>query len=214
MNWTRGAIALSASLMIAVAASSASAQGTKKATGTVSAVSGSSVTVKTKSGDMTFSVDKDTVITAPGGGTKAKAAKAEGKAGATASDVLKAGQAVEVSYHETGGTMHAASIRAIAEVPAEKPASAASKTAHGTVKDVSASSLTITSAGKDMTFTVDAKTHAVGKGLGTATKESGGKAPITDLLKAGDEVSVTYHDMGGTLHAASVHKLTPTAPKK
>jgi hypothetical protein len=79
------------------------------------------------------------------------------------------------------------------------------KTTHGTVKDVSASSLTITNAGKDMTFTVDDKTHAVGKGLGTATKNTGGKAPITDLIKTGDNVTVTYHDMGGTLHAAQVH---------
>jgi hypothetical protein len=106
--------------------------------------------------------------------------------------------------------MHAASIRTIAKVPTAKPASAAAKTAHGTVKDVSASSLTISSAGKDMTFTVDSKTHAIGKGLGTATEKTGGKAPITDLIKAGDQVSVTYHDMGGTLHAATVHVVTAT----
>jgi hypothetical protein len=27
-------------------------------------------------------------------------------------------------------------------------------------------------------------------------------------MKAGDEVSVTYHDMGGTLNAATVHVVT------
>lgn len=207
MKWTRLVISLSALLAIAAAAPWASAQGTKKATGTVSAVTGNSVTVKTQSGqDMTFSVDKSTTIVTPGGGHKARAAEAEGKAGLTATDVLKEGQAVEVSYHDMGGgTMHAASIRTMAKVPAEKPASAATKTAHGTVKDVSASSLTISSQGKDMTFTVDDKTHAVGKGLGTATKSTGGRAPITDLIKTGDNVSVTYHDMGGgTMHAASV----------
>ena len=206
MKWTRLAIPLSVLFMIGVVAPSASAQGTKKATGTISAVTGNSVTVKTQSGqEMTFSLDKDTTIEAKGGGTKQRAAEAEGKKGVLSTDVLKQGQAVEVSYHETGGTMHAASIRTIAKVPEEKPASAVSKTAHGTVKDVSASSLTITSQGKDMTFVVDAKTHAVGKGLGTATQATGGKAPISDLIKAGDEVSVTYHDMSGTLHAASVH---------
>jgi uncharacterized protein DUF5666 len=208
MKWIRLAIPLSALVMLAAGATSASAQAAKKADGTISAVSGSSVTVKTSSGDMTFTVDKDTVITTPGGGTKEKSAKAAGKTGVASSDVLKEGQAVEVSYKETGGTMHATSIRTIAKVPTEKPASAAAKTAHGTVKDVSASSLTITSAGKDMTFAVDATTHAVGKGLGTATKSSGGKAPITDLIKTGEEVSVTYHDMGGTLHAATVHVVT------
>jgi hypothetical protein len=207
MKWIRLAIPLSALVMLAAGATSASAQ-TKKADGTISAVSGSSVTVKTSSGDMTFTLDKDTVITEPGGGTKEKSAKAAGKSGVSSTDVLKAGQAVEVSYKETGGTMHATSIRTIAKVPTEKPASAATKTAHGTVKDVSGSSLTITSAGKDMTFAVDATTHAVGKGLGTATKSTGGKAPITDLIKTGEEVSVTYHDMGGTLHAASVRVVT------
>jgi len=212
MKWTRLAIPLSALLMIAAWAPSASAQGTKKATGTISAVTGSSVTVKTQSGqDMTFSVDKDTMITTPGGGTKAKAAKAAGKAGVAPTDVLKAGQAVEVSYHETGGTMHAASIQTMAKPkapPAEKPASAAAKTVHGTVKEVSASSLTIASQGKDMTFAVDAKTHAVGKGMSTATQKTGGKAPFADLIKQGDEVSVTYHDMGGSLHAATVRVVT------
>ena len=206
MRWKQVATALCALAMTTVVASSASAQGTKKATGTISAVAGNSITVKTQSGqDMTFSVDKDTVITTPGGGTKSRAAKAEGKGGVASTDLLKEGQAVEVSYHDMGGTMHAASIRTMAKVPTEKPASAATKTAHGTVKDISASSLTISSQGKDMTFTVDATTHAVGKGLGTATKDTGGKAPITDLIKTGDNVTVTYHDMGGTLHAATVH---------
>jgi hypothetical protein len=162
---------------------------------------------------MTFTIDKDTVITEPGGGTKAKAAKAEGKSGVPSTDVLKEGQAVEVSYHDMGGTMHAASIRTVSKVPTEKPASAAAKTAHGTVKDVSASSLTITDAGKDMTFVVDASTHAVGPGMGTATKDTAGKAPITDLVKVGENVSVTYHDMGGTLHAATVRATTPVKKK-
>jgi len=212
MKWTRLAIPLAALLMLAVGAPSASAQGTKKATGTISAVSASSVTIKAASGDMTFSVDKDTVITTPGGGTKEKAAKAEGKTGVPSTSLLKEGQAVEVSYHETGGAMHAASIRTMAKLPTEKPASEATKTAHGTVKDVSASSLTITSGGKDMTFSVDAKTHAVGKGLGTATKDTGGKAALTDVIKAGEEVTVSYHDMGGTLHAATV-RVTSAAKK-
>ena len=208
MKWTRLAIPLAALLMLAVGAPSASAQGTKKATGTISAVSASSVTIKAASGDMTFSVDKDTTITTPGGGTKEKAAKAEGKAGVPSTSLLKEGQAVEVSYHETGGTMHAASIRTMAKVPTEKPASETSKTAHGTVKDVSGSSLTITSAGKDMTFAIDSKTHVIGKGLGTATKATGGKAPSTDVVKAGEEVSVTYKDMGGTLQATTVRVVT------
>src|SRR5215831_4459003 len=148
MKWTHLAIPLSALLMIVVATPSASAQGTKKASGTISTIAANSVTVKTQSGqEMTFSVDKDTTIVTPGGSTKTRKAQAEGKAGVSPTELLKEGQAVEVSYHETGGTMHAASIHTISKVPVEKPASAVSHTAHGAVKEVSASSLTITSQG-------------------------------------------------------------------
>ena len=50
----------------------------------------------------------------------------------------------------------------------------------------------------------DAQTKVVGRGAGTATKATGGKAAITDLVAAGDKVTVSFHDMGGTLHAAEV----------
>ena len=92
---------------------------------------------------------------------------------------------------------------------ADKPAA---KTVSGTVKSVSASSLVISEAGKDMTFTVDKDTKVIGKGLGTKGAASGGKLAITDAVSSGDNVSVTYHDMGGTMHAATV-RVTPKATK-
>jgi hypothetical protein len=75
-------------------------------------------------------------------------------------------------------------------------------TASGVVKSVSGTALTVTSGGKDMTFTVDGSTKFVGKGLGTKAKT--GKLTATDAVAMNDHVSVTYHDMGGTMHAASV----------
>jgi|KBSSwiStaDraftv2_1062776.scaffolds.fasta_scaffold1512110_2 hypothetical protein len=76
-------------------------------------------------------------------------------------------------------------------------------TAMGTVKTVSASSLVISAAdGKDVTFTLDGNTKFVGKGL--STKSKGGAMSATDAVAANDKVSVTYHDMGGSLHAANV----------
>ena len=81
---------------------------------------------------------------------------------------------------------------------------AKSMTASGTVKSVSGTSLVVTSAGKDMTFTVDNSTKFVGKGLSTKTREKGGKLMASDAVSSGDMVSVTYHDMGGTMHATSV----------
>ena len=82
---------------------------------------------------------------------------------------------------------------------------------HGTVKSVTGTALTIASGGKDMTFTVDGSTKFVGKGLGTKART--GKLTAPDAVGTDDAVSVTYHDMGGTLHAASV-RITNKAMKK
>src|SRR5262245_20786676 len=82
-------------------------------------------------------------------------------------------------------------------------AKAKTMSANGTVKAVTGTSLTVTAAGgKDMTFTVDNTTKFVGKGLGTHAKA--GPIAATDAVAAGDKVRVTYHDTGGTLHAANV----------
>ena len=53
-----------------------------------------------------------------------------------------------------------------------------------------------------MTFAVDGTTKFVGKGLGTKAKS--GPMTATDAVHEGDHVSVSYHDMGGTMHAANV----------
>jgi hypothetical protein len=75
--------------------------------------------------------------------------------------------------------------------------------ANAVVKSISATSLTATAEGKDMTFSVNAKTHVVGKGMGTKGASKGGKPMITDLLKEGDRVSITYTD-GATPVATKV----------
>jgi hypothetical protein len=75
-------------------------------------------------------------------------------------------------------------------------------TANGTVKSVSGSSMVVTGGGKEWTFTLDNATKFTGKGLGTKAKA--GPVMATDAVHEGDMVSVSYHDMGGTMHAASV----------
>ena len=85
---------------------------------------------------------------------------------------------------------------------AKKAAAGKTMSASGTVKSVSGTSLVVASAGKDMTFTLDGSTKFVGKGLGTKART--GKLTAPDAVGAEDSVSVTYHDMGGTMHAASV----------
>jgi hypothetical protein len=88
---------------------------------------------------------------------------------------------------------------------------AKSMSATGTVKSVSGSSLVVSAAGKDMSFTLDGSTKFVGKGL--STKSKGAPMSATDAVHEGDHVSVSYHDMGGMMHAASVRVTSSTMMK-
>ena len=54
------------------------------------------------------------------------------------------------------------------------------------------------------TFVIDRSTHVFAKGTTTALAATGGKAPFTDLVAAGDRVSVSYRKAGSSLHAADV----------
>ena len=82
-------------------------------------------------------------------------------------------------------------------------AQAKAKSASGVVKSVSGSSLVVAGKdGKDMTFALDGSTKFIGKGL--STKSSKGPLTATDAVHEGDQVSVSYHDMGGAMHAAQV----------
>jgi hypothetical protein len=86
---------------------------------------------------------------------------------------------------------------------AQSKGSAKAKSAMGIVKSVSGTSLVVSGKdGKDMTFAIDGSTTFVGKGLGT--KSAKGPLPATDAVHEGDQVSVSYHDASGTMHAAQV----------
>jgi hypothetical protein len=96
---------------------------------------------------------------------------------------------------------------------------AAGKTmkATGSVTAVSADSITLKAKEGDLTLAVDAKTNvqATGASHKTATAKADNKpTPITDFVHVGDEVAVSYHDMGATKHAASVRVVTKTTPAK
>ena len=197
---------------VLVVAAPALAQ-TKTVKGSLTNVGANTITVSVAGKDMTFNVDTKTTVVAKGASTKSREAQAAGKTGPGITDVLKAGEAVEVVYHEK--EMHADTIRAIAAVPsppaAAKGEAAAAKpkamTATGVVSAVTGNSLTVKEKTGDVTFSVDTKTVVMGKGLGTAGKklmEAGGKPTLSDFLKDGDTVSVTYHDMGGTKTASTV----------
>jgi hypothetical protein len=86
-------------------------------------------------------------------------------------------------------------------------------TAQGKVTAVAGDTLTIAKGAESMTFTVDSTTKITGKGLSTKTAEkaaAGEKMTLTDSINKDDMVSVTYHDMGGKMHASAV-KVTQKA---
>lgn len=85
---------------------------------------------------------------------------------------------------------------------------AADKKVQGTVKGVDNDSLVVTTAtGTDMLFTVDARTLIVDKdGKAKTTKPH--TVELFDLLKTGDAVDVGFYDLGGTMHASQVHRIS------
>jgi hypothetical protein len=91
----------------------------------------------------------------------------------------------------------------------------AAKTARGTVTAIAADSVTVKVADHDMKFAVDAKTIVEAMGAGTKAKqaEKAGMpgAKLTDVVKVGQPVQVSYHDLNGTLHAARIRAVTSVA---
>jgi hypothetical protein len=187
---------------------------TKTVKGSVKEVGANTITVTSAGKDMTFNVDFKTTVVARGASTKARAAEAAGKTGPGVAEVLKAGDAVEISYHEAG--MHADTVRTIASVPpppppAPKEAAAEQKTKPltetGVVSAVTGNSLTVKGKTGDTTFTVDAKTVVSGTGFGSAGKkitDAGGKLTLGDFVHTGDSVTVSYHDTGVAKVASDV----------
>jgi hypothetical protein len=184
------------------------AQGTKSARGTLTAISGDTITVKTGTGEMKFAVDAKTVLVASGAGTAARKATASGKPGLNLTDFVKAGDNIEVSYVESGGTMRATNIRHVGAGGGGGEA-AETELATGTVDSMTGSTLTVSgSIGGGGTFkqtyTVDEKTRVIAVGAGTASAAKQGKVAFADFVGVGDQVTVTYSKMGTSLHADEV----------
>lgn len=204
---------LAALALVAWLTPTAMAQDSKSARGTVTAMAANSITVKAGEREMKFTLNEKTVVTAEGGSTATRAAEAAGKSGPKLTELVKVGDAIEVSYREAGGAMTATRIRKVAS-PGSGGGSTSdegSETANGTVDTVSASSLTITGSAPGgggatfkQTFSIDPTTKVIGEGVGTAAAAKGGKASITDLVKTGARVTVTYRKKGTSLVASEV----------
>ena len=162
---------------------------TKTVKGSVTNVGANSITVKVAGKDMTFNVDAKTTVVAKGAQHEDARGSGGRKDGAGITEVLKAGEAVEVVYHESG--MHADTVRAIASVPPPPPApkgeaqgAAAAKpkamTATGVVSAVTGNSLTVKEKAGDATFSVDGKTVVIGNGPRHRRQEAHGSGRKAD----------------------------------
>jgi hypothetical protein len=215
MKQTLGALTLTA-VTVLWGSSSAFAQNSKVARGTVSAIAGQWLTVRVGNEEMKFSVDGKTSVIARGASTKSSRAAAAGKPGPHLNEVLSAGQAVAVTYNDMAGALHATEIKAISKAAAVSNASAnAAMKSTGVVKSIGADWITISgrtgAATFDQTFKIAPSTKVFAKGAGTATAAKGGKVPFADVVKAGDHVSVSYQKQGDSLLASDVHVTMKTA---
>jgi ribosome maturation factor RimP len=193
-----------AALVVLVMAMPVGAQ-QKWVRGTVITMAGDTITVRVGPQDMTFTVDASTTVIGTGAGVADTKARQMGR-GPKLSDVVKTGEAVEVHYVEKGTANYATTIRR-GVVPTEVKAESSGRSALGVVKDVTGSSLTVTADGKDMTFTVDSSTRALGTGAGTLTRQKqaeGQKPVLADFVGKGDDVIVNYREKGGAMIASEV----------
>jgi hypothetical protein len=210
MKSTFLALTLTALSIVLWPSSSVFAQEKKVARGTVAAIGASSLTLQVRGEPIVFTVDRKTLVDAPGAGTKARQADMLGKSGPQLHEVLKVGQPVAVTYRDSGTSPYASFVRA---VPSAGSGGGSVKTSSmhssGRVKAIASNSITIEGrsgggASFVQTLMVDADTSVVGRGAGTATAASGGRAPLTELIAAGDKVRVTYRKEGSTLRASNV----------
>ena len=89
------------------------------ASGVITAVSADSLSVKAKTGELTFAVDKDTHVSGSGASRKTAALKAEKKP-AVLTEYVKVGDTVDVKYHEKGTSKHAADVIIRTSLPGKK----------------------------------------------------------------------------------------------
>ena len=87
----------------------------------------------------------------------------------------------------------------------------------GTVKAVSATSVTVERGTLSGVFTIDTATHVAARGASTATKKAkdAGKAGLTvpDAVHVGDQVVVRYHEVSGKMMATDIQVRASVAQK-
>ena len=99
---------------------------------------------------------------------------------------------------------------AVAGWPTTQLLAQETKMARGTVTALAADSVTVKVGDQEMKFGVDSKTNVEATGAGTAARQAqaaGKPGPkLTDVMKVGQPVAVSYTDMGGSLHATRIRR--------
>jgi uncharacterized protein YfiM (DUF2279 family) len=89
----------------------------------------------------------------------------------------------------------------------DKPAASKTLSAAGKVSAVTADSVTVKGKDGEWTFAVDKGTTVVAAGGShkmAALNADKKPTMVTEFVKSGDDVTVKYHDMGATKHAATI----------
>ena len=115
------------------------------------------------------------------------------------------------------GGLFAAAVLVVAGAQGGLFAQGAGKTmnATGVVSAVTPASIAIKVKAEEVKFTVDKDTSVTAKGAthkSLAMKADGKATVLTDFVKAGDTVTIAYHDMGSMKHAATIN-VTNAPPK-
>ena len=173
---------------------------TKEARGSVTAVTDSTMTIKSGAQELTFYIDGQTHLEVRTSARDVQQAQ-PGNPKPRVNSFFQPGNAVLVRYREENGRNHALNVERVGSAGSGP---GASKIADGKVKSVSASHMTIASDGHDVTFAVTGDTDVLAKGASKATKAAGGGTRLTTFVHSGDEVSVTYKEAAGAMTASEI----------
>jgi Domain of unknown function (DUF5666) len=177
---------------------------TKEARGTVSAVTEKTITIKAGTQELTFDVDSQTRLEVRSAAKEVQAAQ-PGNPRPRVNQFFEVGMPVLVRYREEKGRNHALDIERVGSAGSGGGGVAdPSKIADGKVTAVSASSMTVSSGGKDLTFAVTKDTDVLVKGATKATNAAGGSTTLSTFVHSGDTVSVSYKEAGGTMTASEI----------
>ncbi len=171
---------------------------TREARGTVTAVTDSTLSIKTSTEELTFYVDSDTHLEVRSAERNIQREQ-PGRPSPRVNSFFQTGQAVLVRYQEVKGRNHALDIGRVGSAGED-----ARKTSDGKVKSVTPTQLVIDNNGRDVTFGINSDTHVSLKGATKATAAAGGNKSITTYVHQGDTVTVSYREGDAKMMASDI----------